>query len=136
VFLASGRQIELFPRRRKPFPADSWAENTRHSSAHPCKMCSFNRRPIMPPMNILNTVEREAFESPPVFNSVQRKQYFDFPIELRRLAGELRARTHQLGFLLSAGYFKAAKSFFPPSAFHRRDLEYVARQLVSERRPA
>jgi hypothetical protein len=33
----------------------------------------------MPRMNILNTVEREAFESPPVFNSVQRKQYFDFP---------------------------------------------------------
>jgi hypothetical protein len=27
----------------------------------------------MPRMNILNTVEREAFESPPVFNSVQRK---------------------------------------------------------------
>ena len=64
----------------------------------------------MPRMNILNTVEREAFESPPVFNSVQRKQYFDFPTELRRLAGELRARTHQLGFLLSAGYFKAANA--------------------------
>src|SRR5260221_9196114 len=83
----------------------------------------------MPRMNILNTVEREAFESPPVFNSVQRKQYFDFPTELRRLAGELRAPTHQLGFLLSAGYFKAAKSFFPPSAFHRRELGYRARPL-------
>ena len=86
----------------------------------------------MPRMNILNAVEREAFESPPVFNSVQRKQYFDFPTQLRRLAGELRAPTHQLGFLLSAGYFKAAKRFFPPSAFHRRDLEYVARQLELE----
>ena len=31
----------------------------------------------MPRMNILNTVEREAFNSPPVFNSFQRKQYFD-----------------------------------------------------------
>jgi hypothetical protein len=30
-------------------------------------------------MNILNAVEREAFDSPPVFNSFQRKQYFDFP---------------------------------------------------------
>jgi hypothetical protein len=86
----------------------------------------------MPRMNILNAVEREAFESPPVFNSVQRKQYFDFPTELRRLAGEPRAPTHQLGFLLSAGYFKAAKFFFPPSAFQRRDLEYVARQLELE----
>ena len=33
----------------------------------------------MPRMNILNTVEQEAFESAPVFNSFQRKQYFDFP---------------------------------------------------------
>jgi hypothetical protein len=33
----------------------------------------------MPRMNILNAVEREAFGSPPVFNSFQRKQYFDFP---------------------------------------------------------
>src|SRR5260221_1802253 len=104
-------------------------ENTRHSPAHPCTMCRFNRRPIMPRMNILNTVEREAFESPPVFNSVQRKQYFDFPTELRRLAGELRAPAHQLGFLLSAGYFKAAKSFFPPSAFHRRDPQQLSPHL-------
>src|SRR6266404_9677340 len=37
------------------------------------------RRPLMPRMNILNAVEREAFSSPPVFNSFQRKQYFDFP---------------------------------------------------------
>ena len=33
----------------------------------------------MPRMNILNAIEREAFDSPPVFNSFQRKQYFDFP---------------------------------------------------------
>ena len=39
----------------------------------------------MPRMNILNAVEREAFDSPPVFNSFQRKQYFDFPSKLRVL---------------------------------------------------
>ena len=83
----------------------------------------------MPRMNILNTVEREAFDSPPAFNSVQRKQYFDFPSQLRRLAGSLRAPTHQLCFLLSAGYFKALKGSFLPTTFHRRDIEYVARQL-------
>jgi len=38
----------------------------------------------MPRMNILNAVEREAFDSPPVFNSLQRKQYFDFPSKLHR----------------------------------------------------
>jgi hypothetical protein len=34
------------------------------------------RRPTMPRMKILNTVEQEAFDLPPVFNSVQRKQFF------------------------------------------------------------
>jgi hypothetical protein len=28
-------------------------------------------------MKILNTIEQDAFERPPVFNSVQRKRYFD-----------------------------------------------------------
>src|SRR5262249_29219140 len=37
------------------------------------------RRPAVPRMNILNTVEQEAFDSAPVFNSSQRKHYFDFP---------------------------------------------------------
>ena len=30
-------------------------------------------------MNILNAVEREAFDSPPVFNSFQRKQILTSP---------------------------------------------------------
>jgi hypothetical protein len=60
-------------------------------------------------MNILNTVEREAFNSPPVFSSFQRKQYFDFPSKLRRFAAGLRNGAYQLGFLLSPGYFKAAR---------------------------
>ena len=83
----------------------------------------------MPRMNILNTVEREAFNSPPVFSSFQRKQYFDFPSKLRRFAAGLRNPAYQLGFLLSAGYFKAARRFFSPGSFHPRDIEYVARQF-------
>jgi TnpA family transposase len=83
----------------------------------------------MPRMNILNTVEREAFDSPPMFNGIERKHYFDFPTGLRRLAGNLRTPIHRLGFLLSAGYFKAAKRFFPPRTFHQRDIEYVSRQV-------
>ena len=59
----------------------------------------------MPRMNILNTVESEAFNSPPVFSSFQRKQYFDFPSKLRRFAAGLCNPAYQLGFLLSAGLF-------------------------------
>jgi hypothetical protein len=58
-------------------------------------------------MKILNAVEQEAFESPPVFNSVQRKQHFDFPLALHHLASSLHTPTHQLCFLLSSAYFKA-----------------------------
>jgi hypothetical protein len=82
-------------------------------------------------MNVLNTVERQAFDSPPVFNSLQRKQYFDFPSKLHRLAAGLRNPAHCVGFLLSTGYFKAVKRFFAPNAFHPRDIDYVARQLKS-----
>ena len=72
----------------------------------------------MPRMNVLNTVEREAFDSPPVFNSLQRKQYFDFPSKLRRIAENLRNPAYRFGFLLCAGYFKAAillAEDFPPA---------------------
>jgi hypothetical protein len=68
-------------------------------------------------MKILNTVEQEAFESPPVFNSVQRKQYFDFPRPIQQAAASLRTPTNQLCFLLSCGYFKATKRFFPVRTF-------------------
>ena len=76
-------------------------------------------------MNILNTVEQEAFESAPVFNSSQRKQYFDFPQAIQQAAASLRTSANQLWFLLTCGYFKASKRFFPARTFHTRDVEYV-----------
>jgi hypothetical protein len=80
-------------------------------------------------MKILNAVEPEQFESPPVFNSVQRKQYFDFSLELLTLARDLQTPTNQVCFLVSCGYFKAAKRFFPNRRCSRRDLDYVAQKL-------
>jgi hypothetical protein len=80
----------------------------------------------VPRMNILNSVEQEAFESAPVFNSFQRKQYFDFPQAIQQAAASLRTPANQLCFLLSCGYFKASKRFFPTRTFHLQDVEYVA----------
>ena len=80
-------------------------------------------------MKILNAVEQEQFESPPVFNSVQRKQYFDFSSERLTLAQDLQTSTNQVCFLVSCGYFKAAKRFFPNRRCSRRDLDYVAQKL-------
>jgi len=77
-------------------------------------------------MRILNSVAQEAFDSPPVFNSFERKQYFDFPQAIQQTAAGLRTPANQLCFLLSCGYFKASKHFFPVWTFRRRDVEYVA----------
>jgi TnpA family transposase len=78
-------------------------------------------------MKILNAVEQETFDTPPVFNSVQRKRYFDFSMESRRQAVKLRTPTNRLCFLLNWGYFKASKRFFAIGLSHRPDIEYVAR---------
>ena len=80
----------------------------------------------MPRMKILSPIEQDTFDSPPVFNSVQRKQYFDFPLAIQRLAAGLRTPTNQLYFLVSCGYFKAAKQFFPVRRFRPGDIKYVA----------
>jgi hypothetical protein len=80
-------------------------------------------------MKILSAVEQEAFESPPVFTSVQRRHHFDFSLEVQQLAATLRTPTNQVGFLLSWGYFTATKQFFPPQTFRLPDIEYGAKRL-------
>jgi hypothetical protein len=70
-------------------------------------------RPSMPRMKILNSVEREAFDAPPIFNSAERKRRFDFPAPLQEIATSLRTATNQVVFLLSCGYFKAPKDSTP-----------------------
>src|SRR3984893_7168569 len=84
----------------------------------------------MPRMKILNSVEREVFDFPPIFNSVERKRCFDFPTPLQDIATSLRTASNQLVFLLSCGYFKATKRFYPVPTFHRRDLTYVADRIA------
>ena len=83
----------------------------------------------MPRMRILSLAEQEAFETPPDFNSIQRKQYFDFTKPILKIANGLRNPTNRIGFLLSCGYFKASKRFFAPQDFYTRDIECVAQGL-------
>ena len=80
----------------------------------------------MPRMKVLNRVEREAFESPPLFNSAERKRCFDFPSAIQETAAGLRSATNQLCFLLSCGYFRATRRFYPARTFHARDLQFLA----------
>ena len=83
----------------------------------------------MPRMNILSRSEQDAFDTPPVFNSAERKQFFDFPSSLLKTSMGLRNPINRIGFLLACGYFKAAKSFFKPQDYHIRDIEYVTRRI-------
>lgn len=80
-------------------------------------------------MQILTTQEQENFNRPPLFDHVQRKQFFDPPKKLLDIARSLRNPTNQIGFLLLCGYFRANKRFFLPQDFHERDIAVVVGML-------
>ena len=79
-------------------------------------------------MKILNTLEKEAFESPPVFNSAERKQFFSLPVMLKDSMVDLRTPTNKVCFMVAAGYFKARRRFFGRQ-FRQTDIEYAALQV-------
>ena len=82
----------------------------------------------MPRMNILNDHELERFQSPPLFNSVARKKFFDMSAGIRKIIDGLRTPTNQVCFLVSFGYFRATKKFFP-GVFHPNDIDYAVKKL-------
>ncbi len=61
-----------------------------------------------------------------MFNSVERKRNFDFPVAIEQIAAGLRTPINQLCFLVSCGYFKATHRFYPVHAFRPRHISYVA----------
>jgi len=83
-------------------------------------------------MKILSAAEQKQFEIPPVFDSYQRKKFFDFPKYLLEISYSFRKPDHQIGFLISSGYFNAVKSFFAPEDYYQNDINYVAHKLNVE----
>jgi len=83
----------------------------------------------MPRMQILGTVERQEFETPPVFTILQRNRYFDFSAGVLALAKRLRGPTSKVLFLVSLGQFRATHKFYLPDQFHQQDIDFVARSL-------
>jgi len=82
----------------------------------------------MTQIKILIEAEREAFESPPVFTSLERKRYFHTPKNLDTILSRLRTNENQIQFIVRLGYFRATGRFFR-GKFHDRDVDYVARKL-------
>jgi TnpA family transposase len=83
----------------------------------------------MPRMNILSTSEKDEFDTPPIFNSAQRKQFFETPPDLMQEVNKLRTPANKIAFVLAYGYFSVGKRFFLPKRYHRSDIEYVSRKL-------
>jgi TnpA family transposase len=82
----------------------------------------------MPKMKILNSTEQNIFNSPPVFNSVERKRFFSLPLTLNESMEKLKTPTNKVCFLATAGYFKARHRFFARQ-FNQADIEYIAKQI-------
>jgi len=82
----------------------------------------------MPRIKILNTTEKNTFESPPVFNSVERRRFFTLPQMLNESMENLKSPTNKVCFVVTAGYFKARHRFFARQ-FHQTDIVYVASQI-------
>lgn len=79
-------------------------------------------------MNIFNGLEQKAFESPPVFNSADRLHFFFAPLMFGDSMEGMRTPTNKVCFIVTAGYFKARRTFFSRQ-FHPSDIEFVARQI-------
>ena len=82
----------------------------------------------MPRMQILNAQERQAFDSPPVLNSVERKQFFELTPRVEKMVAKMRTPINAIGFVVRLGYFKATKRFFGLSMLDQ-DVQYVAAKL-------
>lgn len=80
-------------------------------------------------MRILTANEHELFDNPPLFDHRDRKKFFDFPKSLLEIATTMRNTDHQIGFLVSCGYFRATRRFFGAAVFLERDIAYIANQL-------
>ena len=79
-------------------------------------------------MKILNSLEEEAFENPPSFNSVERKKFFDFPATILDVVATFKTPTNKACFLIMFAYFKARKKFFFRK-FNSIDVSWVVEKL-------
>jgi TnpA family transposase len=79
-------------------------------------------------MKILNSHEAAAFDSPPKFDSAERKRFFSVSQTINELLETLRTPTNQVCFLILVGYFRAKRKFFRRQ-FSPADIVFVAHQL-------
>lgn len=80
-------------------------------------------------MKILTRHEVAEFESPPKFNSAERKRFFSVSLAINELLAILRTPANQVCFLILVGYFRTKRKFFM-RPFSPADIEFVTHQIV------
>ena len=83
----------------------------------------------MPHIKILNDTEKRSFNTPPEFNSEERKKYLrinDWEMSIINTFGSF---TNKIGFVLQYKYFKYANKFYNPKNIGKKDIEYIANYL-------
>jgi hypothetical protein len=83
----------------------------------------------VPRMKILNGVEQMLFDRPPQLSGAERRRVFELPVVVWSAANDIQSAPSKIGFVVSAGYFRVARRFFPASDLHDRDVAYVAARL-------
>ena len=82
-------------------------------------------------ISVLSNSEGKEFDEPPIFNSIDRKRFYDMTKVLQDALNRLRTPTNKVYFLVSYAYFKAEKRFYD-GKLYERDIEYASSILGIE----
>ncbi len=86
-------------------------------------------------IKILTPAEKKAFDTPPIFSTNERDEFFKLDETLSSMIAQLGSPINQAGFLLQFGYFKATGRFFSPECFSQDDVAYVMQKLKLSHHP-
>jgi len=83
----------------------------------------------MPKIKIWTTKEIKLYDSPPSFDSIQRKKFLTLPVKLKKRMDSFYTPQNKIGFCLMYGYFKARRRFFPVENFRLADVKFICKRL-------
>ena len=83
----------------------------------------------MPKIKIWTAKEIKLYDTPPNFNSIQRKKFLTLPVKLKKQMASFYTDANKIGFHLMYGYFKARRRFFLPEHFKDSDIQFICKRL-------
>ena len=80
-------------------------------------------------IKVFSSAEAKMYDSPPIFDSEERKRFFDLPKWAGEVVEDLRTPMTKIGFILQLGYFRAANRFFEAAKYYPRDVDFIAKRF-------